>query len=445
MVRHQQTFYAILSERAVLEQPFRHFNKLNNRAGQLGFSLLDIPRMRPDLARDATVKEFMRLSKDPDDTLVMLDVDHMHGETIIEELVADDKPVVAALAFRADPTQPDPCWWARDQNGVLRTPRAWERGLVRASVVGTGAIAIKRSVFTALENEGFNLGFFKYQYHANGTSSSEEIFFSQIVEQVGIEVYVDTRIVTPHHANAQIDESSWEEWCADNPLEKREHKVSVIIPQKGRFEKLKVCLESLKRTAPEAEVILVTDIDESDALDEAGVIPDGVKRFCLGLTPRGAIEKWNHGTLLASGDVIVCAANDVEFGDKWLEYALDALDSINDGNAMVAFNDSVTDPEVSSPHFLMTREYIVKYNGGVLMPPVYKKQFPDVENRLRAQSLGRYVCAKASIVKHLHPLTNTAPMDDVYKMGLDTFEEDQRLCQERQKAGFEITWEPVLK
>lgn len=442
----KQVFWSVLPERSILERPFIHFMQIAERAGINGYHYIPLNRMRTDLARDAVVAEFKRLTQNPDDALVLLDADHNHEVDTIERLVANDKPVCAALAFRSNPSNPSPCFWVRTENGILKTPRTWERGLIRVAVTGTGAIAIKRSVFTALDEAGFDLGYFKYQYHADGTSSSEEIFFSQLLERCSIPVFVDTTLVTPHCADAQIDESSWVEWCADHPVEKREHRVSVIIPQRGRFEKLKVCLESLKRTAPEAEVILVTDIDESDALDEAGVIPDGVKRFCLGLTPRGAIEKWNHGASLASGDVLMVAANDVVFEENWMPYALDALDSLPDACGVVSVNDGHTTPEVSSPHFLMSRDFAVKYNGGVLMPPCYEMMFPDVEVRHRAQSLGRYATAKMSRVIHDHPLTGSAEIDSIHREGyLKSFDRDRALFLERQKQDFPLTWDAILK
>ena len=444
-----QVYWSVLPERATMRQPFINFMRLAERAGTNGFQYVPIPQMRPDVARDYLCSEFKKLTQNPDDVLVQLDVDHNHPVDIIERLVANDKPICAAYAVKSDPGNPIPCMWTRDQNGILRIPRPVAKDLIQVAVTGSGAIAIKRSVFTALDEAGFDKGYWKYQYYPDGSSGSEDIFFSQICEEVGIPVFVDGRIVAPHWTEGELDDISYEEWCVDNPVVHREHKVSVIIPQRGRKEKAEKCLWSLYETAPNVEVIFISDDDEEYDWNLPPNFTEGNPLTRLGIrvhNPRDtAINKWNEGARLASGDVLMVAANDVEFGEGWLGHALDALDSVPDGNAMVAVNDTVTTIEVSSPHFLMSREYIVKYNGGVLMPPCYKKQFPDVENRLRAQSLGRYVCARAAKVVHFHPLTNTAPMDEIYKLGLDTFEEDRKLCEERQRSGFVIDWEPMLK
>lgn len=439
-------FWSVLPERAILEKPFIYFMRLAEYCGQLGYHYIPLNRMRTDTAREAVCAEFKRLTQNPEDVLVQLDADHIHPFDIVERLAKDDKPIVAALAFRGDPTNPTPCFWLKDKNGLPYNPRTWEKGVIQVSITGSGAIAIKRGVFDKLDKAGFDKMYWFYQYPENGMRVSDEIAINQMAEECGIPVFVDTTLVTPHCSEAYITEDSWREWCADHPVVNREHRVSVIIPQKGRLPQLKKAIDSLLATAPNVECIVMLDSGDSESGDflanSYGMYKNVVWYFEIDKRP---IDKWNHGAEIATGDVIVAAANDVEFGDKWLDYALEALDSVPDGNAMVAFNDTVTTPEVSSPHFLMSREYIVKYNGGVLMPPVYKKQFPDVENRLRAQSLGRYVCAKASIVKHLHPLTNTATMDDIHREGLDTFEEDQKLCAERQKQDFPIVWEATVK
>lgn len=441
-----KVYWSALTERAIMERPFRCFMDMAHRAGELGYEYINnIPRMRPDLARDAICEEFKKRTQNPNDFLVTCDIDHNNPRDLIERLVFNDKPVVAALAVRSNPARPEYCFWIRDENGILKTPRTFKKELIRATIVGTGAIAIKRGVFAALDEAGYDKGYFKYQYHPDGSSSSEEILFSQMLEEIGIPCFVDTRIIIPHWADAELDDTSAEEYYANHPVIVKEHKVSVIIPQWGRIEKFRKALDTLLATAPQVEVIVVIDEDDLESKAIAYENKDG--RVCfLESAEKNPLVKWNYGASKATGDVIVAAANDVEFQDKWLEYALDALGSVPDENAMVAFNDTVTMIEVSSPHFLMTREYITKYNGGVLMPPVYAFQFADVENRLRAQSIGRYVCAKASIVKHLHPMTNTAPHDEIHAQGAyKYFEQDQKLFLARKADNFPIAWQPVVQ
>ena len=219
----------------------------------------------------------------------------------------------------------------------------------------------------------------------------------------------------------------------------------MIIPQRGRFEKLKDCIDSLFLYSRDAEIIIVADDDERSTLEELAPLT-GTKRYYPDLIQKRALDKWNLGATVATGDVLVVAANDCEFKEGWSEEALKVLDGLPDGNGMVGFNDTHTDPRVSSPHFLMTREYVMKYNGGVLMPPCYDMMFCDVENRLRAQSLGRYAPAYKSVVIHNHPMTKSAEIDSVHQEGyLKSFDSDKVLFERRTKDGFPIVWEPVLK
>ena len=441
-----QVYWSVLPERATMRQPFINFMRLAERAGTNGFQYVPIPQMRPDVARDYLCSEFKKLTQNPDDVLVQLDVDHNHPVDIIERLVANDKPICAAYAVKSDPGNPIPCMWTRDQNGILRIPRPVAKDLIQVAVTGSGAIAIKRSVFTALDEAGFDKGYWKYQYYPDGTSGSEDIFFSQICEEVGIPVFVDGRIVTPHWTEGELDDTSYEQWCVDNPVVHREHKTSVIIPTRGRYEKLKACLESLKRTAPEAEVILVIDIDEADMMDDLD-IPEGVCQVVWGLTRHTPIEKWNYGATLASGDILMLASNDVFFHADWLKWALDAFTSLPGEEGVVGTNDLRTTGYVSSPHYLASRKWLMENYGGVLACPAYKFSFIDYDICHKAKLTNNYVWAQGSVVSHDHPQTNSAEIDEVHREGYlaGSFEEDKALFLERQKQGFPVVWDGVLK
>lgn len=439
----KQVWFTVLPERAIMEKPFRKFMQVAVRSGELGYHYLDVPRMRTDCARDYAVEQFLKVSENPYDTLVMLDCDHKNHPYVVERLVAHDKPVVAAVAVRSNPLAPELCHWKRDENGQLYIPRTVEGKLERVAITGAGAIAIKRSVFTTLIERGFDKGLWKYQYHPNGDSSSEEIFFGQVCENEGIEVYVDTGLEAPHWIDGELNLSSHDEWVKDHPAPvRREHKVSVIVPQYKRYEKFEKCFRSLIETAPKAEIIIVIDPDDEKTLEI--LAPYDVVKIVTDKRER-AIDKWNIGASKATGDILMVAANDVVFESGWYENALKAFDTLPNGG-MVSVNDTHTDPNVSAPHFLMSRDFIIKHNGGVLMPPCYDRQYPDVENMYKAKSLGMYEIALDSIVRHDHPLTGSAKVDEVHQeMFMVSFDADKELCRNRMAQGFPIVWDAVIK
>lgn len=198
-------------------------NRLTLGAEKNGYIRIFHPYSRTDQARNDLSKVFMELADDPEDTLVMLDCDHLHPPDIIERLAVHppERGVVGALAFRRGAPH-FPCFFHRDPSGVYHIITEWEKGTLlggqMGSIVGTGAIAIKRWVFERLDSQGFHWPFFRYAYMPNGpVQPSEDIYFGEACEQCGILQYCDTSLETPHLTVGRIDSGSWELWQANHP------------------------------------------------------------------------------------------------------------------------------------------------------------------------------------------------------------------------------------
>ena len=444
----KRVFWSCPPDRTVTDKQFVHFLRLAEEAGRREFIYIPQFRKRTDIARDDIVAEFLRLSSDPEDTLVMLDADHWHPHNVIERLASACKPIVTALAFKSNPEEPLPCMWLRDENGLLSVPRTWPRdSLFQVAIGGAGAIAIQRQVFLKFIKHGWDRMFFFYEYLPDGTRTSDEVGLYSMAEQLGIPAFVDTGIVTPHCVEGVVDETSYLDWSKDHPVaEPKTHKISIIIPQRGRIEQLKQTLQSLYESGAlgEHEAVLVVDDDDSDSKNLYLLHPH-IYRVIVdpGLTP---VEKWNEGAQWVNGDVLMLGANDIVFDKDWLKHALSALRTLPDEQGVVGTNDGYTNGEASSPHFLATREFLVQHNGGVLCVPHYHAAFPDVEICEKARELGLYRFAKASRVIHKHPQTNSAPVDEIHERGfLRWYDTDRLVWLERQAKGYPIDFEPVLK
>lgn len=184
------------------------------RAGYKGYTRLGLPAARVDIARNKLCAEFYTLATSPDDVLVMLDYDHRHPLDAIEKLVAHNRPVVGALYFRRGPPH-DPMVFFRDQYGVMTQPRTWEPRLYRCAAIGTGAIAIQKRVLEQLYQK-YGRKVFQYRY-TDTVDPSEDLYFSGLCEQEGIEMWCDMSFVTPHLTVAVVDEHSWHEWLVEHP------------------------------------------------------------------------------------------------------------------------------------------------------------------------------------------------------------------------------------
>lgn len=209
-----EVYWSILPERSIGEYAFMASMAVASRAGNMGYAYITSNCQRTDVARNRLAGAFRQIATDPNDTLVMLDCDHAHPHDIIERLVSyePEKGVVGALAFRRGEPY-FPCFFMRGKDGVIRQPLQFTGELMRCTIVGTGAIAIRRWVLDAIAEAGYPVPFV-YEYndlmHQTGEYQSEDISFGFICEKLGIPHYCDTGMVTPHLTTSAIDQSTWD-------------------------------------------------------------------------------------------------------------------------------------------------------------------------------------------------------------------------------------------
>jgi hypothetical protein len=165
------------------------------------------------------VETFCAQTDDPEATLIQLDSDHNHPQDILDRLAAHDCGVIGALAFRrCEPF--DPCAMFRGADNQLHSIATWEDGatVIPCTVVGTGAIAIKRWVFDALRDKGYKPPYFKYFYPDETKAyPTEDVYFGLICDDAGIAHHVDVSLVTPHMTIGEVDAASWTQWLSDHP------------------------------------------------------------------------------------------------------------------------------------------------------------------------------------------------------------------------------------
>lgn len=218
----KQIWYAVLKERAVYGEASNSAERLGYVAGKQGYEPIFPEYGRTDITRQQLADTFYAKSKNPTDTLVMFDIDHDHDAYTVERLVAHDKPVVVALAFRRGEPY-DACAGIRDTKGDIHHLAEFDRGLQQMNWVGHSAIAIQRHVFEKLLAAGHEF-FWKYEYlnaepdkGLGKRAPSEDIYFSKICDELGIEMYCDTDFVAPHMVIYSIDKDFHMLYRADHP------------------------------------------------------------------------------------------------------------------------------------------------------------------------------------------------------------------------------------
>lgn len=185
------------------------------RASVDHYMLYEADPMREDLARENAVKTL--LASDCSH-LLMLDLDHNHPEDIVRRLREDviedrERHILGALCFRRTANY-EPLAFIDNPEGGSYFPYPWPKGIVKVNRVGNGAKLIDRRVFEAMPGKGW----FRCDYSrvAEGVWPSSDITFDKAAEALGFGVYVDTRIVSPHHTDGWVDDNTFKAFVATN-------------------------------------------------------------------------------------------------------------------------------------------------------------------------------------------------------------------------------------
>jgi len=123
---------------------------------------------------------------------------------------------------------------------------------------------------------------------------------------------------------------------------------------------------------------------------------------------------------------------------------LEALGKIG-GDGLVAFNDGRKNAyKQGATEFLMTRNFIIEYNCGVMCFQCYACDFSDTESDRRARRVDKFIWAKDAHVDHLWEGTKRKPEDIAYKLAAERREGQQQIFEARKAAGWPDDQERIL-
>lgn len=201
-------------ERNVRDVAFMHFWEIARR----GYPLIHQPYGRTDVNRNVFGKTI--LEDDQFTHLAMLDLDHKHPYDIIERLARwammdrDKYQVVGGLAFRRSKPY-YPCMFGYGPDGGLHWPVEWPKDtILKVHAIGHGAILIDRRVLERLPYP-----WWQYEYD-DPEWPTEDMYFSRLCRDAGIDIWCDTTIVSPHLQDQWITEETFRDHMKANPPKK---------------------------------------------------------------------------------------------------------------------------------------------------------------------------------------------------------------------------------
>lgn len=210
--------------------------------------------------------------------------------------------------------------------------------------------------------------------------------------------------------------------------------IDILIPVLGRPQNAQPLVDSIRATTTTEHTIrFFCNRDDDDQITACHATGADVYTVGWNAGPADFAKKINLGVLRSKADWVFMGADDLTFEPGWDTHA---LASAGDLFHVVATNDlanaNVRKGQFGT-HCLIRRRYVTEQGGtgenqeGVTLHEGYDHNFVDRELCHVAESLGVFVFARHSRVKHRHPLWRTAPHDKTYRKALKKFREDQRL------------------
>jgi glycosyltransferase involved in cell wall biosynthesis len=222
--------------------------------------------------------------------------------------------------------------------------------------------------------------------------------------------------------------------------------IAILIPTLYRPDGLKRVIESLKDYyIVNTDIYIAREFDDFEAYNIC--FHRGIKSSICLKQHRGPAYAWNVALQRAEEhckyDAYFLGSDDIEFTPNWLEECLYVLNHDLDGSGLVGVNDCSGKYERAgfATQYLMTRDFIVQYNGGVAACPHYLCDFTDVEACERAKKVNRFAYAPKSIVKHHWRVVD----DEGYKRADTRRAEAMKVFMMRKVQNYPDDYEAIVK
>ncbi len=216
--------------------------------------------------------------------------------------------------------------------------------------------------------------------------------------------------------------------------------ISIIIPTLDRPQKLVKSLEKLKNTTRTHETEVIIIVDEEDKATQAILKDNSLAKNGCFIVPGhpSPVSKWNFGAKQSKGEWLVLGSDDIDWSHEWLTLSLSTPNA-----GFLALRDFPNSDKFYEPHYMATREWLKKNQGGVLCVPHYKHWGLDLEVAMRAHRTFTYRVSRA-VLPHLHYLWGMAVNDSTYNRALPHQLIDLELYKQREKDGFLDDYEGYL-
>lgn len=208
--------------------------------------------------------------------------------------------------------------------------------------------------------------------------------------------------------------------------------IAVLIPTKGRQNRLERVVTNVLEATPSANVYLLMEPDERTDVDGATT-----------LTTTGGFGGYakaiNHGYRFTLEPLLFAGADDLNFWDGWATHCHSLLEN---PQTMVVGTNDLGDSDVQlgehATHYLVRRSYLDHPGGvygkpGTFLSEAYDHGFCDREFTKTAILRGLFAPCLDAKVEHMHPAWAKAQMDATYERGFNSDDADRDLYHKRMR------------
>lgn len=211
--------------------------------------------------------------------------------------------------------------------------------------------------------------------------------------------------------------------------------VAIICPLYGRPERTAAFVEACEAaaTGPQ-DVVLVVNAgrhhDYAAAIaTNAIVLSTGPRR------PGDWARKVNLAYRMTDHPLMALCGDDVRPRRGWYDEVVNAY---NQGWGVIGTQDLGNRRVIQgfhSTHPVVARWYATQHGTidepGIVVPECYGHNFVDDELVETAKYRGAWTFCNGAVLEHLHPNWHKAPPDDVYRLGMSSWDDDRNMFERR--------------
>jgi hypothetical protein len=200
--------------------------------------------------------------------------------------------------------------------------------------------------------------------------------------------------------------------------------ISILLPSRGRPEKLRTVITAIADTVAHPKKIeVIIRIDDDDPAD----YDFGMPKFCrlsTGPRPESKVAAYNAAYRLAKGDILMPLGDDSIFVSKsWDEIIKKEFADRPDGILLLYGQDGVQNEKLAT-HYIISRKMADAL--GYFSPPMFKGYFGDNFMMDLAQRIGRIKYNSKIAIDHQAAHVGKGKQDETFKSSIGLFQEDKK-------------------